>query len=169
MIDGETRRYAAVLGRRYFEGTVTFEVLMEQLGESEDPLIQAFLFAVLHEPGKGFLGISEKRWERTYRLPVFGLLEEMEKGEAGVAPEEPVYPKLGVWGLVGWAVFALFAGASALEHGLRLWKVPSAAASFPWWHALFESLGFTIMSVACWRSVRTVLYRWRLRTKREDP
>jgi hypothetical protein len=37
MIDGETRQYAAVLGRRHFEGTVTLETLVEQFGTCEDP------------------------------------------------------------------------------------------------------------------------------------
>jgi len=166
MIDGETRRYAAMLGQRYFEGTVTFEALMEQLGDSEDPLIQAFLFAVLHEPSKGFLSFSKRRWERTYRLPVSGLLEEMEKGEAGVVPQERVYPKVGVWSIVGWAMFALFAGASALESVMLLWKALAGAVSFPWWPAAFRSLQFTIMAAACWRSVRLVIYRWHLRSNK---
>jgi hypothetical protein len=63
----QNRPYAAALGRRYFEGTVTFEVLMEQLGDSEDPLILALVQAIQHEPKRGFMGVSQERWERTFR------------------------------------------------------------------------------------------------------
>lgn len=169
MIDGATRRYAAELGRRYFEGTVTFEALLEHFGESDDPLIRAFLEAVLHEPNKGFLGISERQWERRFWQPVSGLLAELEKGEAGQAPRERVYPRVTVWSILGWSLFTLWVAASALDHAIQIWQALVGSASFPFWTVAFHSLGVAMLTFASWAGVRAVLDRLHLYRTRHGP
>jgi hypothetical protein len=79
-VDPETRRYAAVLVRRHFEGTVTLGTLVEHFEDVEDPLILATLDLVVRQPSRGFLGDGERHWNRVYWPRVTRLIAELEKG-----------------------------------------------------------------------------------------
>ena len=169
MIDSETRQFVALLGRRHFEGTVTLETLMEQFGTSDDPLIRAFLEAAAHQPRRGFAGVSQEQWEREFWVPVSGLLAELEKGLDGRAPTTRIYPRSSFAGVIGWLAFSLFAGASAAEHAVGLWKLLRSAATFPWWSVVFESLGCTLTAIATGAGVRMALVRFQLFRTRNRP
>jgi len=169
MVDGEARRYAATLGRRYFEGTVTLEALFAHFGSSADPLIRALLVAAAHQPSRGFAGISEERWEREFWQPVSALLVELEKGADGEAPASRVYPRSTFLGVVGWSILSLFAIASAAEHAMRLWNLRDPATQFSVWRAVFESVGLAFMTLASWLAVRGTLYRFQLFRTRRNP
>jgi hypothetical protein len=137
-VDGDTRKYAAALGRRYFEGSMTSDALFEHFRSSEDALIQELLVAVAHEPRKGFWGIRESRWQKSFWLPVSRLLAELEKGEAGRMPDVLVVPVSG-WRVFGFLILIVWAGASAAEHSVELWRGEAS-----WWrlalHAFFAVL-----------------------------
>jgi len=167
-IDGEMRRYAAVLGRRHLEGTVTLDALFEHFGDSDDPLIRAFLEAAAHQPNRGFAGVFQARWERDFWKPVSELLAELERGLDGRAPRTRVYPKSGYAGVLGWSVFTLFAGASAAEHAVRLWYLLQQP-SLPLWRTLGNSLGFTVTAIATLGGLRTLLWRVHLFRTRDRP
>lgn len=152
-VDGEQRRHAAQLGRRYLEGTVTRETLLEELGGSGDPLIKALVEAVVHEPQRGFAGISEKRWRRKFREPVFLLLSELRKGESGVVPTRRVYPVVTGWTLAGWTLFIVFAGACALEDALELQDALRKSEPLLSWTVLFASLETAVTTFATWMGV----------------
>jgi hypothetical protein len=115
IIDGDTRKYAAALGRRYLEGTVTVQTLIEHFGGSPDPLIQALLHGASRQPRRGFFGIGERQWRRDFLEPFVAVIEELEKGEEGRLPVERLYPATSPWVLVGVAIFTLWAGGLVLE------------------------------------------------------
>ena len=167
-VDGEARRLVAIQGRRHLEGTVTLDALLEEFGDSEDPLIRAFLEAVTYQPHRGFAGVSQARWERDFWKPVSALLDELEKGLDGRAPPTRLYPKSGFAGVVGWSAFALFAGASAAEHALRLWRFLHLP-SLPLWGTLGNSLGLAATGVATVVGVLTARWRLQLFRTRNNP
>lgn len=167
MYDGETRRYAAALGRRYFEGTVTFQTLFQSFGDSKDPLVQALLEAVAHEPRRGFLGITERAWHRQFWTPVAGLLAELAKGEAGQAPRQRVYPRSGVGRILGWALITLWACAGLVDRANQLWKLLHASASFPLGEALVHTLCIALLMLAAWAGYCTASYQLHLFRTRE--
>ena len=91
MIHGETRR-TRPLGWLYFAGTVTCEALFEHFGASDDPLIRELLLSILHEPRRGFWGVRESRWQKSFWDPVSALLTELEKGVEGQVPPRSAVP-----------------------------------------------------------------------------
>ena len=117
---------------------MTSDALFETLGGIEDALIQELLVAVAHEPRKGFWGIRESRSQKSFWIPVSRLLSELEKGEAGRMPDVLVVPVSG-WRVFGFLVLIVWAGASAAEHAVELWR-----GEAPWWklavHAFFTVL-----------------------------
>jgi hypothetical protein len=121
-IDGDTRKYAAALGRRHLEGTVTVQTLFEHFGGSADPLIQALLQGASRQPRRGFfgVGVGERAWRRHFLEPFVAVIEELEKGEQGRFPVERLYPPTSPWVLLVWGLFTLWAGASLVE-GLLQW------------------------------------------------
>ena len=119
-IDGDTRKYAAALGRRHLEGTVTVQTLFEHFGGSSDPLIQALLQGASRQPRRGFFGVGERAWRRHFLEPFVAVIEELEKGEQGRVPVERLYPATSPWVLLVWGLFTLWAGASLVE-GLLQW------------------------------------------------
>lgn len=153
LVDGERRRHAAQLGRRYLEGTVTRETLVEELGGSEDPLIKALVEAVVHDPQRGFAGISEKQWRRKFREPVFLLLSELRKGESGAVPTRRVYPVVTGWTLAGWTLFILFTGACALEDALELQDALRKSEALLSWSVLFAALETAVTTFGTWMGV----------------
>jgi hypothetical protein len=167
MFDGETRRYAAALGRRYFQGTVTFHTLFQTFGDSRDPLVQALLEAILHEPRRGFLGVRERAWYRQFWLPVSGLLAELDKGEAGQAPSQRVYPRSGIGRILVWALITLWACAGTVDQANHLWKLLHASASFPLSETLLRSLGLALLMLAAWGAYCTSCYQLHLFRTRE--
>lgn len=142
LVDGDTRKYAAVLGRRYFEGSMTSDALFEHFGSSEDPLIQELLVAVAHEPRKGFWGLRESRWQKSFWLPVSRLLAELEKGEAGRMPDVLVVPVSG-WSVFGFLILIIWAGASAAEDAMELWR-----REVPWWSLLYHGFFAALLALA---------------------
>lgn len=158
--DAEARRDAARFTRRYFSGTLTLEVFLEGLATSHDPLIQAMVDAVLHEPQRGgLLGLSDRRWRAEYWLPLERLVAELEKGAAGAVPEERIYPRITVWILLGWALLVLFASLWAAEHFVRLWTALQEAQSFPLWQALGRSFAASVLTIAAFSSWKGWVYR----------
>lgn len=172
-IDGDARQYAAALGRRHFEGTVTLDCLLQHFGESNDPLIRALLLAAIHQPSRGFAGVSQKKWERSFWQPVSQVLDELEKGVDGRAPARRVYPPSGVGGIVGWSLFVLFAGASAAEHGIDLARLLAGSYPLPFWSTVGNSLGFVVTALATLGGIGATLDRiWLFRTRHapyDDP
>jgi len=166
MIDGETRRYAAALGRRHFEGTMTLEALIEHFGASDDPLILALLEAAAHQPSRGHGGISQKKWEQDFWRPVSGLLGELEKGAEGMAPNRRVYPKSGFGPVVGWSAFSLFAGASAAENAMDLFRLHGEGVL---WNASIKGFFMILLCGATVVGIRTALYSLYLFRTRDTP
>jgi hypothetical protein len=161
VIDGENRKYAAVLARRYFEGTVTDEAMLEHFGASEDPLIRELLLSILHEPRRGFWGVRESRWRESFWIPVSALLTELAKGSEGQLPSKSAVPRVTGWTFIGLGVLTLWAGASAAEHGLALWR-----GAGPTWELLVHATAAVTMTVAAALGViglrnRIILYRIR--------
>lgn len=169
MYNGDERRFAAVLGRRYFEGTVTFHTLFQSFGESRDPLIQALLQAILHEPRRGFLGITERAWHRQFWTPVAGLLAELAKGEAGQVPRQRVYPRAGVGRILLWALITLWAAAGTVDQANEIWQLLHASASFPLSEALLRTFGLALLMLASWAGYCTASYQVHLFRTREIP
>lgn len=169
MVDAETRRYAAALGRRYFQGTVTFHTLFQTFGDSRDPLIQALLEAILHEPRRGLLGVRERAWHRQFWTPVAGLLTELEKGEAGQAPRQRVYPRSGIGRIVIWSLITLWAAAGTVDQANEIWKLLHASATFPLSETLLRSLVLALLMLAAWAGYCTSCYQLHLFRTREIP
>ena len=119
IVDGETRKYAAALGRRHLEGTVTVQTLFEHFGGSHDPLIQALLEVAGRQPRRGFFGIGERAWRHTFREPLVAVIEELERGEQGRIPVERLYPATSPWILLGVGAFTLWAGGLVAEELLQ--------------------------------------------------
>jgi hypothetical protein len=169
MIDSETRQYVAVLARRHFAGTVTLDTLFEQFGASDDPLIRALLEAAVHQPRRGFAGISQEQWEREFWVPVSGLLAELEKGLDGRAPTRRIYPRGSLVSVFGWLAFSLFAGAHAAEQAGRIWKIFSGGATLPTWGVILEAVGLAVTGIATGVGVRAALFRLYLFRTRNRP
>jgi len=169
MYNEDSRRFAAVLGRRYFEGTVTFQTLFQSFGESRDPLIQALLQAILHEPRRGFLGVTDRSWRRQFWGPVSGLLEELDKGEAGQVPHRRVYPRAGIGRILLWALITLWACAGTVDQANEIWKLLHASVSFPLGEALLRTFGLALLMLAAWAGYSTASYQVYLFRTREIP
>lgn len=165
--DAEARRDAALFARRYFSGTLTLDVFLEALVESRDPMVQALIDAVLHEPRRGgFLGLSDRRWSNEYWLPLQQLVAELDKGAQGAIPAERIYPRITVWTLLGRALLVLFSGLAAAGSFVHLWQALQEAQSFPFWGALGRSLAASVLSMAMlagWKGWVYRLYLYRTR------
>jgi hypothetical protein len=134
--DAATRRDAAAFTRRYFAGTVTLDTCLQYFAGSEDPLIHALVDALIHEPRKGgLLGLRDWWWRSRYWKPVERLLAELDRGSAGEAPAERVYPRTTLWGLIVGGVFLLWAGVFAAQHLAKLLTDIERGGSLPFWVA----------------------------------
>lgn len=135
--DAAPRRDAASFARRYFARTITLDTFLRYFEDSEDPLIHALVEALIHEPGRGgLLGLRDWWWQAHYWQPVERLLEELDKGSAGQAPAERVYPRTTLLGLVLGGAFVLWAGLFAAQHLAKLLTDIERGGSLPFWDAL---------------------------------
>jgi hypothetical protein len=170
--DAEARRDTAAFARRYFAGTITLDTFLRCSAGSGDPLIQALREAVVHEPLRdGFFGLRERWWQSRYWQPVERLLGELDKGSAGEAPAERIYPRISPWSLVFGAVFLLWAGLFAARHLDQLLTDVSRGASISLWNGLtVGTLGvLTATGLQGW-IYRLRLYRTRkIQTGDGDP
>jgi hypothetical protein len=138
--DAAVRHEAAAFARRYFARTITLDTLLEYFADSGDPLIQALLDALAHEPRRGgLLGLRDWWWRSQYWSPVERLLEELDKGAAGQVPAERVYPRTTLWGLALGAVLLLWAGLFAARHLASLLTDLQRGAALSFWDALWRS------------------------------
>lgn len=163
-IDGETRKYAATLARRHFDGTVTADAMLQHFGDSADPLIQLLLQAVCQQPRRGFFGMTERTWRRTFWEPTTAIIEELEKGERGRVPVERLYPRISRWVVAGWVLFTVWFGASAAERAVELWRGVDDARL--WWAKLIAAV---MGAFAAW--IGTAMLRgiwWMDRRRRES-
>jgi hypothetical protein len=165
VVDGETRRLAAALATRYFGGTVTLEVLLSSMEGSDDPLIHELLVAIAHEPARGFLGVSERRWQRSFREPVSRVIAELEKGAAGRVPEVGGVIRGTVWSLVGFGIGTVWASAMTIERAGDLitreaafWRQAVSACTI-----VFGAVAATGFALAFHE--RLALYRMRRRSR----
>jgi hypothetical protein len=133
--------------------------MFEHFGASDDPLIRELLLAIVHEPRRGFFGVRESRWRRSFWTPVSQLLGELEKGDRGHSPALSAVPRVTVWTLIGLALFIIWAGAAAAEHALTLWRRQG-----PPWEWIVHAFGTVIMSFAA--AMGVVLLRDRLIVRR---
>lgn len=139
--DAAVRLDAAALARRYFARTVTLDTCLEYFAGSDDPLILALVDALVHEPHEGgLLGLRDWWWRSRYWEPVGRLLEELDKGSAGQAPVERIYPRITLWSLVFGAALVLWAGLFAAQHLDKLLSDLSRGSALSFWDALGRSV-----------------------------
>src|SRR5437868_293095 len=111
--DAKQRSFAATMGRRYFDGTLTPEALLEMFYENSDPLIQELLDLIVHEPHDTPVVKISTKHDEDYRRAVERVLWELERGTAGVLPG-PGRIKLR-WLLFGWLLFLPFVGLTSAD------------------------------------------------------
>lgn len=158
-VNPETRRYAAVLVRRHFAGTVTLEALAEHFAHVEDPLILATLDLVARQPDRGFLGESQRHWDRVYWPRVARLIAELEKGEAGIAPPCPIYPVASLPRILGMILVTLYIGAVAAEDWVKLWRHLAGTEPLATWELVMSSAGAFVLSVCAIGFARAIHFR----------
>ena len=165
VVDGETRRLAAALATRYFDGTVTREVLFSSLGDSVDPLIRELLAAIAREPARGFLGVSERQWQRSFREPVSKVIAELEAGADGRLPKHGLIAGASIRSLAGFGIGTIWSGALAIEQALNMWTKTAPA----WQQALrFCAVILSALVAAAFALAfrdRLALYRMRRRER----
>jgi hypothetical protein len=158
--DAAVRHDAASFARRYFARTITLDTLMEYFGDSGDPLIEALLDALAHEPPRGgFLGLRDRWWQSRYWGPVERLLGELDKGAAGQVPAERVYPRTTLWGLVFGAAFLLWASLFAAQNLARLLTDLHRGVSLSFWDALWRSLVVGTLALVSAAGLEGWIYR----------
>jgi hypothetical protein len=161
--DAAIRRDVAAFARRYFARTITLETFLEYSAGSNDPLIQALVDALVHEPPRGgLLGLRDRWWRSRYWQPVERLLDELDKGEAGQVPAERVYPRITLWSLVFGAAFLLWAGLFAARNLDHLLSDLYRGASLSFWNALSRSLVIGTLALVTAAGLDSWIYRLRL-------
>lgn len=165
--DAAVRLDAAAFARRYFARKVTLDTCLQYFAGTDDPLIQALVDAMVHEPRRGgLLGLRDWWWRSRYWQPVERLLAELEKGGAGQPPAERIYPRISLWSLVFGAAFLLWAGLFAARNLDGLLTDLYLGRSLPFWDALGRSVAvatlalITITGIEGWFG-RLRLYRTR--------
>lgn len=139
--DATVRRDAAAFARRYFARTLTLDTFRQFVAGSEDPLVEAMLDAVVHEPMRyGALGLRDWWWATRYWPEVEKLLGELDKGAAGEVPAERVYPRISLRSLVFGAVFVLWAGLFAAQSLNHLLSDIQGGAALSFWTALWRTV-----------------------------
>lgn len=162
--DPNARQYAAQLLRRHFAGSVTPDVLLENFGSSTDPLIQTAMYVVAHQPRRGFLGVSDRHWNRVYWPRMEQLLRELEKGESGAAPSKPPYPVASLGRLLGLLLLAIWVIAIAAEHASLVWKHVSGTERLTDSRLLVEITLTAFFGLASIGTVANLIRRIRLRS-----
>lgn len=139
--DAAVRLDAAAFARRYFARKVTLDTCLQYFAGTDDPLIQALVDAMVHEPRRGgLLGLRDWWWRSRYWEPVERLVQELEKGSAGQAPAERIYPRISLWSLVFGAAFLIWAGLFAARNLDELLTDLYRGRSLPFWDALWRSV-----------------------------
>jgi hypothetical protein len=168
--DAAVRHEAAAFARRYFARTVTLDTCLEYFADSGDPLIQALLDALVHEPPRGgLLGLRDWWWRSRYRAPVGRILDELDKGAAGQVPKERVYPRTTLWGLVLGAAFLLWAGVSAARDLADLLTDIHRGGALPFWSALWRSMVVGTLALVTAAGLEGWIYRVHLYRTRKIP
>jgi hypothetical protein len=119
MKETNARQSASVLGREYFAGRIARGELLEKLAGAKDPLVRALAEAITLEPRIGFWGVRRSVWEEQFHRPVMLLLEQMEKGDEGLAPRGRVFPRLKLGAVLIPVVFCAFAAARGVQTALE--------------------------------------------------
>lgn len=165
--DLAARHHAADLIRRHFQGEVTLDDLVEDLYRSQDPLVRCALDLVYQQPKRGFLGVREQHWNKVYWPRVLYILEQLDAGEAGIAPPAPVYPVATPLRIFGVFLFALFLLTGSAEGAFNFYRHVTGAEVLSDFD-LFISLakiplfGFLALRVIGGLRYRIWLYRqWR--------
>lgn len=161
------RRQAAALVRRYLAQELTFDEVIAALGDSDDPLIAVTVFGLAHEPRRGFLGVSERRWRRRFREPLQQLLDELDKGPEGTPPPLRPIPHVTPLHVVGWALFTLAACVFTADHVYRIALLFVTESELPVWRLLFHSFAIAVMALSAVAGFGAMRYRLLLyRTRR---
>ena len=146
--DDAVRLDAAAFARRYFARKVTLDTCLQYFAGTDDPLIQALVDAMVHEPRRGgLLGLRDWWWRSRYWEPVERLVQELEKGSTGQAPAERIYPRISLWNLVFGAAFLIWAGLFAARNLDELLTDLYGGRSLPFWDALRRSVAVAIMAL----------------------
>ena len=122
IIDPASRHHAADLIRRHFQGEVTLDDLVEDLHRSQDPLVRRALELVYQQPARGFLGVRPQHWDKVYWPRVLYILEQLDAGEAGVAPPAPLYPPATLLRTFGVFLMVLLVWALTAEAAWNLYR-----------------------------------------------
>lgn len=161
--DSAVRLDAAAFARRYFARTVTLDTCLQYFAGSDDPLIQALADALAHEPRRGgLLGLRDWWWRSRYWEPVGRLVEELEKGAAGQAPAERVYPRISLWSLVLGAAFLVWAGLFAARHLDELLTDLYRGRPLSFWDALWRSVVVGTLALVAVTGIEGWFHRLRL-------
>ena len=156
------RQHAAALIRRHFSGALSLEDLIRALQVADDPLIKASLFLVLQQPKRGFFGVTPGHWDKVYWPRVLYVLEQLEAGDAGVAPPAPLYPVATPLRLIGILLMILLFTYGSVDYALQVYRhatgVHLLSKVVLWERSLFAVLyGWVAL-----RGVSTLRYRFRL-------
>lgn len=166
--DAEIRRYAAILIRRHFDGTVTPEVLISNFQDSSDPLIRFAMNLVAHQPRRGFFGVREQHWRNVYWPCVEQVLHELEKGGDGKSPGTCLYPVVTPLRLVGYFLLGTYVLAAGARHAIKVWRHLQGLERVSDWQ-LLVSLAISAVLAACAVSIfRAFAYRVRLYRQRDQ-
>ncbi len=138
------------------------EVLLENFGDSSDPLIQVAVDLVLRQPRRGFLGATERHWDSVYWPRVQQLLTELDKGEGGVAPASRLYPIVTRLRLLGLSLVALSLLAAGAERGFRIWKHVTRTKPLGDWDLFLDLIMAMILAACSLALFRGVVYRFHL-------
>lgn len=161
--DASIRLDAAAYARRYFARTITLDTFLQLFAGSDDPLIRALVEALVHEPREsGALGLRDWWWRSRYWKPVERLLAELEKGSAGQAPAERVYPRVSLGSLAFGAALLLWAGLFAAQHLSRLLNDIQRTGALPFWNALWRSAAVGTLAIVAAAGLEGWIYRLRL-------
>ena len=168
--DAAIRLDAAAFARRYFARKVTLDTCLQYFTGTDDPLIQALVDAMVHEPRRGgLLGLRDWWWRSRYWEPVERLVVELEKGAAGQAPAERIYPRISLWSLVFGAAFLVWAGLFAARNLDALLTDLFRGRSLPFWDALGRSVTVATLALVTVAGIEGWFDRWRLYRTRKFP
>lgn len=161
--DSAVRRDAAAYARRYFDRTITRDTYLAYFGDSDDPLIQALVDAVIHEPPRyGLLGLRDRLWISRYWKPVERLIQELEKGSAGESPAERVYPRTSLKGLMIGGAFLLWAALYGARHLAELLTDMERGGALPFWEAFGRVLVVCTLGLITAAGLEEWIYKFQL-------
>lgn len=168
----DDRGYAAVLARRYFyDRSVTQELFVETFSATSDPLIAELVDLVATEPDRqGMLGARYDQYVKHYWPAVAAVLEQLDRGDAGVLP---VRGRFSVPRLLLLFLLVVFTAASAADHIATIVRHVRGIEALSSWTLLGRTFGAVVMSFLAVSGVASVtgsvlLYRAE-RRRRDAP